>query len=184
MNKLRISKPIEVLLRVKPIFVRIGEGPCRWGGCNEFVPIENQDEYQEFIKTITSKLEQAVKLLPPLFVVHNEEFQINEEMLDKIAEDISCVDLYLFAMNGSCFDIAVNFAQRYKKPTMLATLAPFTSIVGASLLAKGMEVHPPLTLKNAARQLKSVRAKTALHNVFPNKTGEMLHKLRGSSAFN
>ena len=139
-------------LSVKPVFVRIGRDSNRCNRGEELGWIENQDEYQELIKTLTSQVAEEVKLLPPIFVAHNRESRIDDEMLDTIGEDAPSVDLYLFVMNnGHGFDIAVAFAQRYKKPIMLTTLALFDPIASAPFLAITENARPHLRLVSAAR---------------------------------
>jgi hypothetical protein len=156
-SKLIRGEPFERQLRVKPVFVRASEGPCQCGHVEEFVQTENQDEYREFINLFISQVAEKVKVLPPIFVVQNKDSQVHATILDQIAEDTSTADLFLFVMNGRALDVAIEFAQRHKKPLMLATMAPFNAPAAASRSAKVVPMPQRSTLGSAPRILKATR---------------------------
>lgn len=158
-----IRRSIDVKLNVKPVFVAfyhdyVYEGPCRFGKGEELTKKAdmeaNQKAYHQFLADLDNYIAKQANLLEPVYVDRNEEFQITEDMLEKMAEDMDKADLYLFGQKGRGYDVVVEFAQRYRKPIMFAENSLYTTITAAALIARGLETYPTMTWEDTVEQLK------------------------------
>jgi L-fucose isomerase-like protein len=168
-----IRRSIDVKLNVKPVFVAfyhdyVYEGPCRFGKGEELTKKAdmeaNQKAYHQFLVDLDNYIAKQVNLLEPVYVDRNEEFQITEDMLEKMAEDMDKADLYLFGQKGRGYDVVVEFAQRYRKPIMFTENSLYTTITAAALIARGLETYPTMTWEDTVEQLKVLRVRKALQN--------------------
>jgi len=168
-----IEKTVDIKLNVKPVFMcmyhdYVYEGPCRFGSGEELEKkydlMYNQEAYQLFLKNIKTHLEGKVNLLEPVFVGRNEEFQIKEEILKKITEDMEKTDVYLFGQGGRVYDIVVEFAQRFKKPIMFSEPPNpfFTAITASAIIARGLETYPTLDWDDIIKYMKVLRVRKVL----------------------
>ena len=169
-----LVKSNDIKLNVKPVFVAfyhdyVYEGPCRFGSGEELTKDadqkSNKGAYKQFLSDLETYLpKKEVHLLAPVYVERNEEFQIPEQMLESMAEDIGEADLYLFGQKGRGYDVIVEFAQRYKKPIMFAENSLYTAITAPALLARGLEAYPTMIWEDTAELMKVLRVRKALQN--------------------
>lgn len=168
-----IERTVDIQLNVKPVFIclyhdYVYEGPCRFGSGEELEKkydlMYNQEAYQLFLKNIKTHLEGKVNLLEPVFVARNEEFQIKEDLLKKITEDMDKTDVYLFGQGGRVYDIVVEFAQRFKKPIMFSEPPNpfFTAITASAIIARGLETYPTLDWDDIIKYMKVLRVRKVL----------------------
>lgn len=162
---------LELKLRVKPVFIALHhdyvyEGPCRFESKDELKTEYdlkvNDAAYAQFLKDLDEFIPAGIELLDPAFIDRNEEFLIQEEDLAKIAEDDDTTDAYLIGEKGRGYDMIVEFAQRIKKPILLAENALYSTITMAALLARGLEVYPTLTWQDIGSKLRVLRVRKAL----------------------
>jgi len=162
---------LNVRLNVKPIFLAmhhdyVYEGPCRFESGDELKTEYdlkvNEAAYRQFLDDLKAHAADHANLLKPVFIDRNEEFLIQEEQLAKMAEDDDVADAYLIGEKGRGYDMIVEFAQRCKKPILLAENALYMTITMAALLARGLEAYPALTWQDVSGKLDVLRVRKAL----------------------
>ena len=146
-----IRKGTEVRLVVQPIYVMLHhdyvfEGPCRFGSgeqlTKEYDDMLNAERLDGMSSTVRQMLEEKVCLREPIVVYRSEEFLVEEEALEKMSKGSDEVDVYLVGELGRLTDLMIPFAQRVKKPLIsVPDVRPMQTIMPASLMARGLEVH-------------------------------------------
>lgn len=168
-----IKKGIEVKLNVRPVYIglvhlSVFEGPCRFGKGDELTTdydrMMNHELYKVFWADVKKYLTiNEVNLMEPIYVERYDDFLSKEEMFEKMAENITEVDLYLVGLGIARGDIVVEFAQRYQKPVAVVpeSLCMIAECVSA-IKARNLEGYGYLTWEDAVRHMKVLRVRKVL----------------------
>lgn len=124
-----IIKPEDIRLKVQ--LVRIGmnhqyyyEGPCRTSMGDalkpEFDVMNNAEVFarmsEEFAEHFEKNLKGIAELLEPMYFGRTDNWDIKESMYEELEKRIPEADFFVFSTNLGTYDIAVEFAERYKVP--------------------------------------------------------------------
>jgi L-fucose isomerase-like protein len=168
-----IQRGIDVKLNVKPILVTLHhdyvfEGPCRWGAGDQLTKpyddMVNAENVKASKAAINTYLGEKVNLMSPVHIDRNEEFLITPQMLDEMAAENNDVDVYLIADLSRLTDLIIPFAQRVRKPIVLAPrIGPMKTILCAALRARGIdEVYSYRTWEETVEFMDVLRVKKVL----------------------
>ena len=159
-------QPIEVGLYHEYVF----EGPCRFGKGEELTKdhdlmvIEMKAKADEdLIKGLGEKC-RNVNVLPMITIKRDETFPITNELLEEMAQGIENVDLYIFNFNVFGADIAIQFAQKYGKPSMMLPTPNNDAHMSAAFRARNLEMYSPATLDEVCTVFTALRARKAIAN--------------------
>ena len=141
-----INKATDVKLNIKPLMgymshTEFWEGPCRGGIREEMTPeaeiakgLKYFEMYKEALKSVTPN----INILEPVFVNYNEDFVVNQDLIDKIEEDIPHTD-YIMVMYQRIPKI-----ERFGKPVISFTHTVSAADTCAYLRSIGMEAYYPI----------------------------------------
>lgn len=167
-----IKKGIDMKLNVQPVFVAlyheyVFEGPCRFGKGDELKKdydlMLDAMIYDRTKQQWAAELpEKDVNMLEPILLYRDEQFLTTDEMLETMGKNSDQVDLYLFATASRPYDILVEFAQRVGKPCAMMQDCCGSSIVGAAMLARGIEFYAFENWDEACVTFSAMRARKVL----------------------
>ncbi len=170
-----IKKGIDIKLNVRPIYIGLVhlsafEGPCRFGQgeelTTEYDKMTNQELYKEFVTDVKKNLSiKEVNLMDPIYIERYDDLLSKEAMFEKMAENINEVDLYLIGLEIARGDIAVEFAQRYKKP--IAIVPENCCMIGDCIPAmrcRDLEAYGYMAWEDGIRHMKVLRVRKVLKN--------------------
>ncbi|MCU6763466.1 L-fucose isomerase and related proteins [uncultured Roseburia sp.] len=168
-----IKKSVDVVLRVRPVFLAIiheysYEGPCRFGKGEQleksYEVMMAQELYKKFKNNISKNITMdGIEILDPIYVERDDWFVTKEDMFLKMAEDIEQVDFFIFSTGIGRGDLYLEFAQRYKKPMGVAPQQCCGPALNtAAVRARGLESYSYRTWDDLRTHLRVMRAKKAL----------------------
>lgn len=144
-----IKKAMETKLNIKPVMGILvhsdfWEGPCRAGIKEEMMPdveMENAQKRFEQWKQWLGQLSDEANVLEPVFVPYNESFVVDDEIVEKIEEDLYQTDC-LMVMNQRIPKI-----ERFNKPVISATHTVSAADTCAYLRSIGKEAYYGVDVK-------------------------------------
>lgn len=167
-----IPKLEDVRLNVKPMFLTLYheymfEGPCRFG---EGMQLEKDfdlmmagEKFKSWYQQLKDAMpEDVVNLLDPVEVQRDENFLTTDEMLDKLGEGRDEVDLYFIGYASRPYDLALEFAERFRKPCAITQACCASAITSAEFLSRGLEFYPFEDWADATEYMTVLRARKVL----------------------
>ena len=143
-----IKKLDDVRLNVKPLFLTLYheykfEGPCRFGEGmqleKDFDLMMAAEKFKGWYQQLKDAMpENVVNLLEPVEVQRDENFLTTDEMLDKLGEGSEEVDLYYIGYASRPYDLALEFAQRYRKPCAITQACCASAITSGPMPSPGI----------------------------------------------
>ena len=174
------SRPIDVRVEVKPVFVELVhsgayEGPCRVGSKVDLDPEKEKQRAEERFRNWTKQLKEEISdeahLLEAVKLRWSDDWHLPEEELCRLDDDAAAVDLYLVQGGLSQYP-AVTIARRFQKPlAMVGTVV--TVDVAAHLRSRGLEGYAPLDFEELNRLISRLRVRKAIAST------RILHALEG-----
>ena len=174
-NEFQLRQNRDVVLNVRPIEIGlyhdyVFEGPCRFGRGDELTR-----EHDMMVIEMKSKADEqmlrdefgsipGVNIMDTIVVRRDETFPLNNEMLEAMAKDHDQVDLYIFNFTVFGADLAIAFAQKYGKPSMILPTPNNDAHMSAAFRARNLEMHSPATLDDARKTLVALRARKVMAN--------------------
>ena len=174
-NEFQLRQNRDVVLNVRPIEIGlyhdyVFESPCRFGRGEELTR-----EHDMMVIEMKSKADEemlrsefggipGVNIMDTIVVRRDETFPLNNEMLEAMAKDHDQVDLYIFNFTVFGADLAIAFAQKYGKPSMILPTPNNDAHMSAAFRARGLEMHSPATLDDARKTLVALRARKVMAN--------------------
>lgn len=189
-----ITKSSDIKLVVQPIMLAMQhlyryEGPCRFGTGQalepEFDAFQVETQWNMFKDIISQRLEtdlaDYVEVMEPMRFVRTDNWEIREEMFEKIQETTNRADFYLFMGGLGVYDLVLEFGERFDKPfsCLPEYLNPGArSVVGAALAARDRksEYFGFIDWDDLYRCVKLLRARKVIRNT------RMLQLVRFNSA--
>lgn len=170
-----ITKGKDIKLNVQPVTISIYheyvfEGPCRFGEgeqlTKEFDLMRIATIHQGFVDEVNERLGGVdfVNVLDPIVVKRDETFPVTDELLDEMGKNDDKADLYLIKFHPFGIDLALAFAQKYRKPLASVLQCCNDSGMVASLRPRGCEAYGWPTWEDAIEGMKVLRARKALAN--------------------
>ena len=168
-----IIKGKDIKLNVQPVTIAIYhdyvfEGPCRFGEgeqlTKEYDLMRISMIHKGFVEEVEQKLGSVdfVNIMEPIVVKRDETFPVTDELLDQMGKDAAEADLYLIKFHPFGIDLALAFAQKYKKPLASVLQCCNDSGMVASLRPRGCEAYGWPTWEDAIEGMKVLRARKAL----------------------
>lgn len=170
-EKMSIRKDVDVVLKIKPVYVHLIHrypymGPCRYGEgiqlereYDEMMAAENFQNLQELLDKMYGH-DSRFKLLKPVYLPQTDEFICREEELEVVREDIHEADVIL--MEGLMGQhLAVNLAKKFHKP-MVAVGCCTSTDVTAGLRAAGFEAYGVYRMEDSKSVMEMLRAKKGM----------------------
>ena len=166
-------KGMDVKLAVKPVFLAfiheyVYEGPCRFNKLEDLTKEAetkvSEEQFAAFENDLTEAMPREVALLDALYIKRSDDFRIPGKIMERIAEGVEHIDLYIFGFFGRSGDIVIEFAEKFKKPVAVMQFICGTTYTTAALRAKGLEAYAYRTWREAARHMKVLRVKKVLQN--------------------
>lgn len=165
----------DVTLNVRPIEIGlyhdyVFEGPCRFGRGDELTREHDMMVIEMKAKNDEKMLHEqfgnipGVNIMDQIIIRRDETFPLNDAMLEEMAVDRDNVDLYLFNFTVFGADLAIAFAQKYGKPSMILPTPNNDAHMSAAFRARGLEMHSPATLDEARSMLVALRARKVMAN--------------------
>ena len=169
-----MKKGPEMKLTIQPLYLTLHhdyvfEGPCRYGTAEqltaEFDLMLNAEAVKASIQEVCQTLAPLADLCEPIHIDHNEEFLVNDEILEEMSVNDRRVDVYLVAGMTRMTDLMIPFAQKVRKPlVMLPSVSATQTIMPAALLARGLEVYAFRNWADTIELLEVLRVRKALAN--------------------
>jgi len=166
---LKRSKPLDLRIRVKPVFVRLlhsaaYEGPCRVGDKREMNPESEKKRaataFNRFIEDLRANIGKEALLLEPVVFEWNDQWITEEGEMEKLLADLEDVDLFLVSGGLSQYP-AIAIGRRYRKPVAMVG-SVVTVDVAAHLRSRGMEGYAPMDFDELSRLIRLMRVRKAL----------------------
>lgn len=168
-----MKKGHEIKLNVRPILSGLKhkyyyEGPCRFGQGEALQPgfdaLMLPQVFEGALEEIKAKLPEEVNLLEPVIIERTDDWDLKEEMFERLSENQENVDLFLIKTAGlGTDDIMFEFAERCKKPLALTpNNCCAMPTYAARLKARGLEYHQALTWEILVQKLKVLRIRKVL----------------------
>jgi len=177
---MRESRPMDLRVGVKPVFVELVhsgayEGPCRVGSTEDLDPAKEkqgaEQRFRNWTKQIHEEISDEAHLLEAVKLRWSDDWHLPEEELRNLDDDAEAADLYLVQGGLSQYP-AVAIARRYQKPlVMVGTVV--TVDVAAHLRSRGLEGHAPLDFEELNRLISRLRVRKAIAST------RILHALEG-----
>ena len=167
-----IKKLDDVRLNVKPLFLTlyheyVFEGPCRFGKGpqleTEYDLMMAAEKKKGWLAQLKAAMpEDVVNLMEPVEIQRNEEFTTMDEMLGVLGEGHEDVDLYYIGYASRPYDLALEFAQRFKKPCAITQACCASAITSAEFIARGLEFYSFEDWEDATEYMNVLRTRKAL----------------------
>ena len=178
MNK---NRPIDVRVRVKPVFVQLlhsgaYEGPCRVGRKEDLEP-ENErqrgeEQFRKWAQQVKSEISDQAHLLEPVRLLWKDDWHLPEKETSRLDADAGEVDVYLASGTGLSQYPTVAIGRRFHKPVaMVGTVG--TIDVAAYLRSRGLEAYSALDFGDLNRLISILRVRKAIAQT------KILHALEG-----
>ena len=157
-------RPLEIGLYHDYVF----EGPCRFGRGEELTRdhdmkvIDGKSAADEAMMRERFGFIPGIRIMDQIVIRRDETFPISDALLQEMARDIEDVDLFVFNFTVFGADLALAFAQRYGKPSMMLPTPNNDAHMSAAFRARGLEMYSPATMDDAAKQLIALRARKVL----------------------
>jgi len=174
------SRPIDLKVGVKPVFVQLlhsaaYEGPCRVGRQEDLDPEKEKqrgkEQFRKWTQQVENELSQEVRLLEPVTLQWKDNWNLPDDELGKLDVDAGEVDLYVVS-GGLAQYPAVAVSRRFRKPVaMVGTVV--TVDVAACLRSRGLEGYAPLDFEELNRLISLLRVRKAIAQT------RILHALEG-----
>lgn len=174
-DKFELRNNREVTLNVRPIEIGlyhdyVFEGPCRFGRGEELTC-----EHDMMVIEMKSKADEnmlheqfgdipGINIMDQIVIRRDETFPLTNAMLEEMAADHDEVDLYIFNFTVFGADLAIAFAQKYGKPSMILPTPNNDAHMSAAFRARNLEMHSPATLEDAKKTLVALRARKVMAN--------------------
>lgn len=160
----------DMTINVKPvgcymIHRGVWTGPCRWkpNPPPEEEKLRFRDYFDEFIKSLQSKLSGEARLLDPLYMEYPEETGFGPDQLDQLKKGSEEVDLYLVRGNTYPQYPGSLIGEIYLKP--VAMLGGYVNWdLSARLRSKGLEGYAPADLDELNMLISVLRARKSFQN--------------------
>ena len=177
-----IVKPKDIRLKVQ--LVKIGmnhqyyyEGPCRMGMGEALEPafdvMSNAESFEaikkEFADHFKTKLSESAELMEPLYFGRTDNWDIKESMFEELKKTLPEADLYIFNTKLGTYDVAVEFAERFKVPVGTAPEffnAAAGAMIGGALASRDVEYefYPHLDWDAFDQTIRILRTRKVLRN--------------------
>lgn len=169
-----VKKITDVTLNVQLVYVAliheyVYEGPCRFGPkealTTEFDEMNQAEIFKAWSNGFGGAISQVpgVKILEPMYVKMSDEFFILREEEERIAQNCSETDLYIFT-GMRCENIAKEFAMKYRVPVACEGMFGAT-VLHTMLSARGFESYAFLDVPDCMRLLRALRTRKCLRNM-------------------
>lgn len=163
----------DVTLNVRPIEIGlyhdyVFEGPCRFGRGEELTRehdmrvIDAKSAADEAMLRERFGSIEGINIMDQIVIRRDETFPVTDALLAEMAVDCDEVDLYIFNFTVFGADLALAFAQRYGKPSMMLPTPNNDAHMSAAFRARGLEMYSPATMDDVRKQLIALRARKVL----------------------
>jgi len=158
------QKPIDVKLRVKPVFGALihsdaKEGPCRTGSPQDLNPDAERERSKESFDDIKENLVEVLsgdaEILDPAYIEYGESLVIPDSRLKTLEPELQQVDLFLLLSR-------VPGIERYDKPIAMVGKGVTNVDVAAYLRSKGLEGYAPLDFDELNELISLLRVRKAI----------------------
>ena len=172
-EKYDLFRGIDTKLNVQLVYVGliheyVYEGPCRFGPpealTKEFDLLNQAEIFKSWSGAMCGALGTipGINMMEPICLTMSDEFLVTREQEEKLLVHMQETDLYIFS-GMRCEGFAKEFAVRYHKPIAGEGMFAAT-IISAAAGARGAEVYAFMDIPDAARLLRALRTRKALHN--------------------
>ncbi len=158
------QKPIDVKLRVKPVFGALihsdaKEGPCRTGNPQDLNPDAERERSKKAFDNIKENLVEVLsgdaEILDPAYIEYGESFVIPDSRLKTLEPELQQVDLFLLLSR-------VPGIERYNKPIAMVGKGVTNVDVAAYLRSRGLEGYAPLDFDELNELIPLLRVRKAI----------------------
>ncbi|MCD8099879.1 MAG: fucose isomerase [Oscillospiraceae bacterium] len=170
-----ITKANEVKLNVLPLLCTIEhryyyEGPCRFGKGEALQPgydrLANAQKTETFLAKLNECASEGINIMEPATVSRTDDWENSEANWEAIAPAAREADFVVVMTGIACDDMALEFAERFKKPIAVTPISGFSGTIAvAALNAKACneyEVYGFYKWEDLAFQMKVLRARKVI----------------------
>lgn len=168
-----IERGVDVVYRVRPIFIDIShelayEGPCRFGKGKELEPefdhFINNEAYKGMLASIQHNMPtEGFEILEPHRIQsHTDNWVISEKEMKSLYQGSEETDFYFISTTGRVGEMIMEFALNVKKPVAFIGNDIGLVINTSSINARGGNAYAFMDWDDARTQLKVLRARKAL----------------------